>query len=243
MSIPRRKTHTEARHPTIAVSRLADYMAASEQSKRSIVSTCKYRPIARVIQHNDAKGIISHYLRTARGDKAKLADRLELLKNKLCEDQFEEDVRDNNCDYITRFIAIQDGVALPEAVLARPSPLETISLNGVRVSFRPDLFLSRVTRTNKSRIGSVMLRYAKNKPLRDEIGLYQSAFAFGYFGQHPYLEEATAERALCITLDAQSGTVFAAPGNSGYRYKEMEAACASIAERWPAIQPPNKAVL
>ena len=243
MTIPPRKTHTEAKHASIAVSRLADYMAASEQSKRSIVSSCKYRPIARVIQHNDAKGIISHYLRTARGDKAKLMERLETLQNKLCDDQFEEDVRDNNCDYVTRFSAIQDGVNLPEATLSKPVPLETITLNGVRISFRPDLLISRVTRTNKARIGSMMLRYAKGKPLRDEVGLYQSAFAFGYLSNYPYEEAAAAEKALCVTLDAQSGTVYAAPGNAGYRYKEMEAACASIFERWPAIQPPKNAVL
>lgn len=243
MTIPPRKTHTEARHASIAVSRLADYMAASEQSKRSIVSSCKYRPIARVIQHNDAKGIISHYLRTARGDKGKLAERLEALRNKLCDGQFEEEVRDNNCDYVARFSSIQDEVELPDATLARPMPLETITLNGVRISFRPDLLISRVTRTNKARIGSMMLRYAKNKPLREEVGLYQSAFAFGYLSSYPYEEAATVERALCITLDAQSGAVYAAPGNAGYRYKEMEAACASIFERWPNIPPPKNAVL
>jgi hypothetical protein len=44
-----KKTHTEIKTPQMSVSQLADYMAASEQTKRSIVRGCKYRAIARVV--------------------------------------------------------------------------------------------------------------------------------------------------------------------------------------------------
>jgi hypothetical protein len=79
--------------------------------------------------------------------------------------------------------------------------------------------------------------------LSDRVGLHQSALIAGYLNKHPFSENAEAERQLCLTIDVFGGTTFAAPGNAGYLTKEMAAACASIAERWPAIAPPAGANL
>ena len=54
---------------------------------------------------------------------------------------------------------------------------------------------------------------------------------------------AEAERELCITLDAYTGTCHEAPGKAVYLFKEMKAACETLAERWPAIKPPKSAIL
>jgi hypothetical protein len=53
------KTHIEVPDAEISVRYLADYMAGSERKRRSIIDTCKYRPIARVLQHKEATLAIS----------------------------------------------------------------------------------------------------------------------------------------------------------------------------------------
>ena len=88
-----------------------------------------------------------------------------------------------------------------------------------------------------------MLRYAKGKALPPDTGEWQSAYLFGYLETIGLETEAEAERKLCITIDAYSGEVYAAPTDSVNRFHEIEAACATIAERWPNIEPPPNAVL
>ena len=64
-----------------------------------------------------------------------------------------------------------------------------------------------------------------------------------YLRADPVNDGVDAEKKLCVVVDVYSGVVRQAPTNAVYLYNEMDAACASIAERWPAIQPPAGAVL
>ena len=43
------KTHNVLKSPKISLRYLADYMAASEKARRTIIRGCKYQPIARVV--------------------------------------------------------------------------------------------------------------------------------------------------------------------------------------------------
>ncbi len=47
------KTHREVKSPQVNARYLADFMAASEVAKRSIIRGCKYQSIARVVQHDE----------------------------------------------------------------------------------------------------------------------------------------------------------------------------------------------
>ena len=71
---------------------------------------------------------------------------------------------------------------------------------------------------------------------------WQSAFLFGYLNLVGVEAGAEAEQKLCVTVDVQAGLCHRAPTNSVSRFHNMEAACASIAERWPNIAPPPNAV-
>jgi hypothetical protein len=132
------------------------------------------------------------------------------------------------------------------AAIAELLPIKDFSplkMGGVRVTLRPHLLLRRLTRTNKIRMGALMLRYAKGKPLPETVAGWQSAAIFGFLRTIEEGEAAEAERALCITLCAYKGVAYEAPTNSVYMFNEMKAACAAIAERWPALKPPTNAVI
>ena len=236
-------THVEVKEPRITIRRLADYMAASEQAKRSIAQSCKYRPIARVIQHHEAQLVIANSIRAGSPDKDKLLERAEFIRNKIADDDFEAAVNDHNAGYVERFAAVVAELQLPDADILPFTEFAPLDVNGVSLRLRPHLRLRRLTRTNKTKSGALMLRYAKGKALPPAVAAWQSAGIFGFLRAIQEDEAAEADKALCITLDAYQAATYEAPGNAVYLFNEMKAACAAIAERWPAIKPPKNAVL
>ena len=238
-----KKTHVERKQPQISLARLADYAAASEQAKRGIAVTCKYQPIARLIQYNDAKPIISNYIRSENRKVEDLKEKLAVLKNKICDDDFSKEVNGHNCDCIEKFISLADAFNFKDYSYTRPMKLPKIELNGMPISVSPNVLVSRTNRQNKVMIGAIMLRYSKGRPLNEKIGSNQSAFMYEYFRQPTFHEYGTSEKRLCITLDTQSAIAYEAPSNATYLYKEMAASCASLVERWPNIKPPKGAIL
>jgi hypothetical protein len=238
-----KKTHKEVKLPRMSVRQLADYMAASEQSRRGIAQNCKYRAIARIVQHNEAKAVISNHILSGVSGPGDLQKKAEFIRNKLADSDFESDLNDHNADYIERFIEGLPGIELPQADRLQSPGFAPLMLSGVNVTFRPELLLQRKTKSNKIKMGALMLRYGKNSPLSPTIGGWQSAAIFGYMKTLEDANKTEAERALCITLDAYAGKCHEAPSNAVYLFKEIKAACATIAERWPAIKPPKNAVL
>ncbi|OYZ90442.1 hypothetical protein [Reyranella sp.] len=239
-----KKTHREVKSPQISARYLADYMSASETAKRTIIRGCKYQPIAKIVQHNRAKAAISHFLSNGSSDATALTDRAEQLRNMMADDEFDRLVLDHNADYLDRFAASQATVAIPAAERLVAGKNGPITLSAVRVSAEIHFRLRRVVaKTNEVRVGAGMLRYAKSRPLNVEAAAWQSAFLLGYLGLTAVDPSETPEAKLCITIDAFSGISYPAPGNAASRFKNMKAACESIAERWDNIQPPPGAVL
>src|SRR4051794_23709849 len=107
------KTHKEVKEPQISARYLADYMAASEKTKRRIVRDCKFQPIARVVQHDEAKIAISKFIRDG-GDIADLEAISEELRDRLADSDFDRDLFDHNADYIDQFIKGWPGIGLPK---------------------------------------------------------------------------------------------------------------------------------
>jgi hypothetical protein len=237
-----KKTHTLVKTPSLNVRYLADYMAASEQKRRSILKGCKYRSTARMIQHIEAKLHVSEYIRSGGADPAELLEKSKSIRAKLAADQFDEDTNKHNADYLKRYAEVAPGIAMPKCEVLKGGKFIDVPIGGISVRFDPALRLTRTTKTNKLKCGALMLRYQKGKALPDATAGYQSAAILGLLkliegddGQEP-------EGALCATLDAYSGALHLAPTNAIYLFKEMTAACESIAERWDAISPPKGAI-
>ena len=239
-----KKTHREVKAPQISIPQLADYMAASEQRQRTIAQDCKYRSTARVVQHADARIVVTNHILSGGGGTDDLQAKADAIRNKLSDSDFEADINDHSADYIERFAKVFPNVELPaSAKLSAPEIFAPLTLNGVKVTFRPQIILGRITKTNTVKSGAIMLRYAKGKPLKPDVADYQSAGIFGYMTTLNTSNAAEAERALCVTLDAYMGVCHPAPGNAVYLFKEMSAACATIGEWWPGIKPPKNAIL
>lgn len=241
--MPEKKTHRLVNKPAMSAKELADYMAASEVAKRTIVRDCKFRPIARITQHKEAKLVVSKFIRSGGGDVKPLHEAAEDLRSRMADSEFDRDLFDHNADYIARFAHVQDRVSFPDADRLAAGPANPMVAHGVKINPDIQFRFSRVTRTNKVRIGAGVLRYSKGRTTNTEAALWQAAFVFGYLGATNEEMAAEPEHKLCITVDAYAGLAYAAPGDAVRRFSNMLAACASIAERWPNIPAPPNAVL
>lgn len=237
------KTHRESKRPQVSARHLADYMAATETAKRTIIRSCKYQTIARVVQHDEAKQAVGRFLRTQESNIGILLGEAQNLRGRMADDDFERDLFDHNADYIDRFASVCSDLVLPDADRIMPGKALVAEFHGVRVPFELQFRLRRLTKTNKIRVGGAMLRYRKGRALDVMAGLWQSALLLGVLRDMSGGEAEEPEAKLCITIDAYAGVAHAAPSDSISRYNNMVSACATIAERWPNIKPPAGASL
>ncbi|MGU3536804.1 hypothetical protein ACLBXP_02910 [Methylobacterium sp. A54F] len=222
---------------------MADYMAASAQRKRTVLRDAKYRPVARVLNHSDARVTIAAWLREGDGDIETLRDKAEWFRTRMTTGEFEAYQNQHNADYVDAFADICSKLNIPACEMRPSNGKQAVTLNGTSVIHNPDLLLRRVTRKNTVKSGALYLRYAKGKELNPAAAEWQSAFAYGFLAGMPPEADCEPERKLCLTVCAYSGKATEAPTKSTYMFKEMAAACASIADQWPNIQPPPNAIL
>lgn len=202
-------------------------------------------PRARVIQHQEAKESIARHLSSADFGAEQLQARMEILRNGLHGSDFDNEVAEHNADYIERFL--EKKLALPARVqeVINAGKMPSLDVHGLNLSFSPDLLLRRVNIRNTPKLGVAFFRYSKNKPLADEVACWQGAISFGYLETKVKqgLGEIDPEKEMCVAVDMWTGKVHPAPSNAVYRFNEVKAACAGIAERWGQIQPPEGAVI
>ena len=238
-------THKEIKNPQISARDLADFMAAGarERAKRSIIRNSKFRPIARLIQHNHAKVAIASFYLDEKQSVTFLKERADRIRNRIADTPFEEDTNKHNSDYIERFSSVCDKLIMPKAEFYAVGRAEPLVLNGVRVTTDICFGLRRLTRTNEARIGVAALRYSKGTPLSQEAALWHAAYLYGYLARMNQGSDLKPDRALCVVIDAYSGVAHLSPSDSVTRFREMEAACETIAERWPKIAAPPRALI
>jgi len=233
-----------ASKPTVSSKVLSEYMVATEIRKRSLIRDCKYRKIARVIQHGRAKGIISDLLIAGIAEEDRLREEASRLRRMIADTEFERDTLDVNADFLDAYAKVFSMSSLPKGVSIRAAPKDfSVSLGGVELRHDIRFSTERLTRTNRVRTGFGTLRYAKGRETPGEVLLYHSSLLFGCRKMMDSDDETAPEEKLCFTLDCFSGMFVPAPGDATRRFQNMEAACASIAERWDSIEPPENAIL
>lgn len=237
------KTHQETKPPQIPARHLADYMAASETTKRRIVRDCKYPPTARILHHDEARAIIGRFLREAGATIGTLTGEARTLRDRAAGNEPDRELLDRNADYVERFAAVVERLILPNAERLAAEDFQAVEFHGLRVPFELQIGFRRLARTNRVRTGGAMLRYSRNKPLPAEVAAWQSALLFGALRDETRGFDGDPELQLCITIDAWLGIAYRAPSDAVRRYGQIVSACASIMERWPNVRPPEGAVL
>lgn len=122
------------------------------------------------------------------------------------------------------------GLWPPGAVRATHPPKSSLwSLNGVEISFSPDVLLEgTVKRTNAT--GAVKL-YLRKDPTT--VGPMMAALLF--FHRSQIACDPDVDPALCAVTDVQAGMVYSATGSFQRVVAQVQAACQVIASVWPSI--------
>lgn len=236
-------THRLVKTPKVNSRYLSDYMVASERMKRTIIRDCKYRKIARAIQHDRAKAFITNSLRSHSISQEGLKAEGQRLLDMMADTDFDRDTLDVNGDFLIAFGEVFSLDTFPKTADFVDAPTGfKVNINGVDVD--PDIRfgVQRVTKTNRTRTGLGTIRYAKGKPLNDDVGAYQSSVLFGCRKMIDVQDPTAPEEKLCLTLDCATGRFIPAPSDATRRFQNMEAACKTIAEWWDSIEPPEGAI-
>lgn len=239
-----KKTHNLRPNPGMSIRMLADYMSASEQAKRTLLTRSKYPPIAPTIQHDAARESIIEHMSRGGGEHDLIDQRIAVLKSGLQGSPFEIDKAENNADYLERYLATAPKLPIKAQEIFPGDRMPGLDIEGFTLRCTPHFVLRRVTRTNVPKMGLGFLRYAKGKPLPLETACWQGAIAVGYLNAKVQqgLGEIDADREITAVIDVWTGHCHVAPSNAVYRFNEVKAACAGIAQRWVQIPPPPNAV-
>src|SRR5262245_8961720 len=108
-----KKTHKLVNSPTISARYLADFMGASEIARNSILRKCKYPAIAPLLQHDEAKMVVSNFLTTNAPDPSDLRERAQGLRDRVSDSDFDRQRFDVNADYLDRFSKVYEIIELP----------------------------------------------------------------------------------------------------------------------------------
>jgi hypothetical protein len=235
-------THRVVRKPRMDARHLAEYMAASDRARRSIIQRCKYQRIAQVVQHSEARLAVGKLVR-GETDLDAIGARADALRQRIATNDFERTLWDTNADYLARVASVWNRVSLPAGEITTAGDALRAELNGVAIKVELVARVSRLTRTNRTLIGGLALRYSKGKAVDPDEASWQSAIIFGALADSAEALNAAAEKRLCLTLDAYAGAIFDAPSDAVTRYKNAAAACATIADGWDNVAPPKGAVL
>jgi len=222
--------------------KLAEYMAASDQARRTIVKNCKFVPLARFMQHKIAQKTIADHIEDGNPLPGDLVEKAEQIRNMLADTDFEQTTFDQNADYVQSFADVAKAFDLSGFDLTASEHKFDREFSGTMIKFRPNLLASRKTQANTQKIGSGMFRYSKSGPVASDVAEFQCAFMYGYFGDFPFIEEAKPEEKLSFVLCANSGKTYTTPKKPIYKYNEMKAVCSDIAEKWENVEAPKGAV-
>lgn len=239
----KKPTHAMVPAPEMGVRYLADYMAGSERKKRSILVSAKYRPLARLMQHKEAKATISNGFAKGQINKDFLKDRADYIRNKMATDDFDALTNEANAGYLARFAEVVGDLDLPGVEFHPGKTYSVPKVGGLKVVFGSNLILRRMAKGNKLKVGALILRYSKGNALPALTAEYQSAMTLGFLQQVGVEDGAEIDPGLCITLDCHSGLAQPAPSKAVTMFKNTLAACATIADAWPNTPQPTNAIL
>ena len=123
---------------------------------------------------------------------------------------------------------------------AAPREQPTLSVSGVELAVRLDLFAHGASRGTEQ-IGGAVLRLTQDdadtdlaKAKRKEMGTYVAAIARMHMERN-FTPAAQIINRLCMSIDIRHGEMFPAPISSTRRIADIENACRFIAALWPSI--------
>lgn len=218
--------------PRFTLNAFMRYLSAGATGRHSIVQQQKHPSRYQEVYYDAAADVLRRFIADGMGD----ATILEAGMAAIAESAADEDVPHNvraNVEVVQAFRdrrpRLHFGGLAPSPTSGPPSSL---FVAGVELVIRPEILLEGVV-DGERRGGALKFYYSKGHPLTG------SAASYGALLLRRYCEanlpgDAVVPNRLCIICDVRAGEVHTAPEATVRRDREIEAACAEIALRWPS---------
>lgn len=220
-------------NPRVSANKLAEYMTCSAARRRRIISEAKNPPEFIVPRYNPFYDVAPAFAASRPLDEEIIVSSIEALTGKESQTEWERDNVQLNIDLLQRLLDLPDLLEIEQYdAVATGDRTQSIALEGVEVSVRPELLLRRVVRGQRT-LGALKFYLPKTFPLNEESGAFLAALV------HLYLEQSfpgeNPDNRHCFVMDVPSGVIYNAPRSVIRRRAELAAACEEIAARWSSF--------
>lgn len=216
----------------MSVNKLIEYISAKPARQRTLLEEQKRPKTFQANYYREATEAACQVLRSRLTEEsiAAAAAVARQLRARPAASDWEQTKHSTNADAIDAFLSSVKG--LPPFAGYRDVETQvrgTVSIAGVEVSLRPD----GVFTGDDGDLGLLKLYFSKNRRLADDEGKYIAAMIYEYSADVGL--EGVPVRKHTVALDVFHGRVAVAPQHYKRLIKDVEAACATIAQVWPTL--------
>jgi hypothetical protein len=222
--------------PRLSSSQLGEYLLASANRRRSIISDAKYPSALKTTFYDDArKAIVEQF--AGRDHALNRAD--TAIVQKLQDTSLSAWARNNlkkSSEAINVFRNTVDKMGLHKIgfTIARKQA-SVLPIVGVRISVSLDLHARQVTRDGEERLGGAILVLSQTD---SEMQARCEAVAVLVYRLVSAATPAVVDPSLCLAIDVFGGKVYRAKRQHKTLMKSIENSCNEVAAIWPRIAPP-----
>lgn len=233
MSIPNQSQKVR-QDPRFAINALMKYSVANSLHRRNIIHEQKYPPTFKATWYDRAHQAITKFIVDGMQDESPLKTELSSLLAATPSNDNEALKISLNIEAIESFLDSYDQIPLGNLTPSNGTNFTPhVILSGVSVSVRPDVELRGVIR-GKDHAGSLKLYFSKPDRLSKDAFQLGAVLLVHHCRNH-VADAAEVKPANCFVFDVFGGQCYTAPSAFTLRFRNLEANCKEIADRWPLI--------
>ncbi|AMV38424.1 hypothetical protein [Planctomyces sp. SH-PL62] len=224
--------------PKFTINAFMRYLSANASGREAITLQQKYPSAYQAVYYDAASDVLRRYIDSGMGDDAILDEGIAAIRAASTEDKGPHNIR-ANVEVVEAFRdrrpKLSFGGLSPST---SPGPQMSLVIAGVELVIQPEILLEGVI-DGEMRGGAVKFYFSKGHPLTSPAASY-GALLLQRYCEANLPDRATVQNRQCIICDVRVGEVHHSPEATVRREREIEAACAEIAVRWPATSPPGR---
>ncbi|WP_165253344.1 hypothetical protein [Paludisphaera soli] len=218
--------------PRFTLNAFMRYLSANASGRRSITLRQKYPSRHQEVYYDAAADVLRRFIADGMGDSSILEGGMAAIAESAPEVVVPHHIR-ANVEVVEAFRdprpKLHFGGLAPSSAAG---PQSSLFVAGVELVIRPEVLLEGLV-DGEARGGALKFYFSKGHSLT------RSAASYGALLLKRYCEEglpgdAIVLNKLCIICDVRAAEIHHAPEATMRREREIEAACAEIALRWPA---------
>lgn len=224
--------------PQFTLNALMRYLSATASGRDAITRQQKFPSDYQAVYYDAAADVLRRFIVGGMRDETILEDGIAAIAATTTEEKDLHNIR-ANIEVLEAFrgrrCKLDFGGLSP---LPSPGPRSSLIISGVRLIIRPDVLLRGVV-DGETLCGALKFYFSKGHSLSRSAASYGALLLMQYCGAS-LPDPAMVQRRQCIICDVRAGEVHHPPESTVRRAREIAAACAEIAARWPAASSTSK---